>query len=176
MPIDVDPVPARGIWYRHVPHRGSVWWQSDPPPDGRWQHGSVIAGLYLADSRETAWAEWYRRLAELGLRPERQLPRDLWRFRVDLEAIADLSNKARLARVGLSRPRPFQRDWPAFQAVGEELHAEGWKGILAPSAARPEGGRILCLFRHGRTVEGVRPVPPAAIYRRPPVPPTGMRT
>lgn len=163
----------RGIWYRHIPHRGRVWWRSDPPPNGRWQRGSVVAGFYLADSRETAWAEWYRRLAELGLRPERQLPRDLWRMRVDVDHVADLSNERRLAAVGLSLPRPVGRDWPAFEAVGEQLYAEGRRGILAPSAARPEG-RILCLFREEDTVEGVKPVPPPAIYRRPPTSPTGV--
>jgi hypothetical protein len=79
----------------------------------------VIAGFHLADSRETAWAEWYRQLAELGLR----------------------------------------------------LYAEGWRSILAPSAARPGPGRILCLFREEQTIAGVKPVPPPAIYRHPPAPP-----
>jgi RES domain-containing protein len=171
LPLSVDPVRVRGVWYRHVPHRGKVWWRSEPPPSGRWQRGSVIAGFHLADSRETAWAEWYRQLAELGLRPERQLPRDLWRLRVDLGRVADLSGRRRLSSVGLSPPRPTRREWPAFQAVGERLYAEGWRGILAPSAARPAPGRILCLFREERTIEGVKPVPPPAIYRHPPAPP-----
>jgi RES domain-containing protein len=146
-----------------------VWWRSDPPPSGRWQRGPAVAGFYLADFRETAWAEWYRQLAELGLRPERQLPRDLWRLRVDLR-VADLSDHRRLAEVGLQPPHPTSREWPAFQAVGEQLHAEGWRGILAPSAARPEG-QILCLFREEETIRGVKPMPPPAIYRRHPVPP-----
>jgi hypothetical protein len=66
----------------------------------------VIAGLYLADSRDTAWAEWYRQLAELGLRPERQLPRDLWRLRVDLGRVAPLwisGLKVRTGTEGRSR-------------------------------------------------------------------------
>jgi len=130
----------------------------------------VIAGFYLADSPDTAWAEWYRQLAELGLRPERQLPRDLWRLRVDVRRIANLSDRRRLSGVGIAPPQPTRREWPAFQAVGERLHTEGWRGIVAPSAARPDG-RILCLFREEETIPGVRPVPPPAIYRKPPVPP-----
>jgi RES domain-containing protein len=130
----------------------------------------VIAGFYLADSPDTAWAEWSRHLAELGLRPERQLPRDLWRLRVDVRRIANLSDRRQLSEVGLPPPRPTRREWPAFQGVGERLHTERWRGIVAPSAARTDG-RILCLFREEETIQGVRPVPPPAIYRKPPVPP-----
>ncbi len=149
-----------------------MWWRSDPPPSGRWQRGSVVAGFYLADSPDTAWAEWHRQLGELGLRSERQLPRNLWRLRIDLDRVADLSERPQLAEIGLSPPRPLRREWPAFQAVGEQLYAEGWRGILAPSAARRDG-RILCLFREEETIDGVRPVPPPAIYRNPPAPSTG---
>jgi RES domain-containing protein len=167
LPLDVDPVNVDGVWFRHIPHRGSVWWRADPAPDGRWQRGAAIAGFYLADSRETAWAEWHRALAELGLRPETMLPRDLWRMTVSVDGIADLSDEARLTRVGLRPPRPSQSEWPSFQAIGEELHAEGWRGLLAPSAAR-EGGQILCLFREAEKIAGVKAKPPPAIQRDPP--------
>lgn len=173
MPLDVDPVPVHGVWYRHVSHRGRVWWRADPPPSGRWQRGSAVGGFYLADSPETAWAEWHRQVAELGLRPERQLPRNLWRLEVDIERIADLSDADRLAAVGLPFPSPTRSQWPAFQAVGEQLHLDAWSGVLAPSAARPDAGLILCLFREEATIDGVKPVPPPAIYRRPPTPTIG---
>jgi hypothetical protein len=166
--LDVDRVPVTGVWYRHLPHQGSVWWRSEPPPDGRWQRGSEIGGFYLADSRETVWAEWHRQLDELALRAADQLPRDLWRFEVKLSEIADLRSKAQLSRVDLPLPRPSRREWPAFQEVGEQLHAEGWKGLWAPSAARLENGEVLCLFREGKKVEGVKAIPPPAIHRKPP--------
>jgi RES domain-containing protein len=170
LPPELDPVAVHGVWYRHVPHRGRVWWRADPPPSGRWQRGSVIAGFYLADSAETAWAEWFRQLAELGLRPEQQLLRNLWRLEVDVERIADLSDADRLAAVGLSLPAESGREWPDFQAVGERLCASGWAGLLAPSAARHEGS-ILCLFREAERIEGVKPIPPPAIYRHAPLRP-----
>lgn len=166
MTLDVDRVGADGVWYRHLPHRGSVWWRSEPPPDGRWQRGSEVAGFYLADSRETAWAEWRRQIDELALRPTDQLPRNLWRFEVTVDGIADLRSGAQLVRVGL--PFPRRRGWPAFQEAGEQLHAEGWKGVRAPSAARPGSGEILCLFRERQKVDGVKPLPPPAIQRNPP--------
>lgn len=167
MTLDVDRVSADGVWYRHLPHRGRVWWWSEPAPDGRWQRGSEVAGFYLADSRDTAWAEWYRQIEELALRPEDQLPRDLWRFEVAIEAIADLRSERQLERVGLAFPTPRRREWPGFQTVGERLHHEGWKGLCAPSAARP-GGEILCLFRETQRVDGIKPQPPPAIHRHPP--------
>jgi RES domain len=164
----MDPVKVDGVWYRHLPHRGRVWWWSEPAPDGRWQRGSEVAGFYLADSRETVWAEWHRQIDELALRPKDQLPRDLWRFEVALDAIADLRSEEQLARVGLALPLPKRRVWPAFQKVGKQLHSEGWKGVRAPSAARPTTGEILCLFREREKVDGVKPLPPPAIQRNPP--------
>jgi RES domain len=165
--LDVDSVNVDGVWFRHIPHRGSVWWRADPAPDGRWQRGAAIAGFYLADSRETVWAEWRRALAELGLRPEAMLPRDLWRMTVGVNSIADLGDEARLARVGLQPPRPSQTEWPSFRAIGEKLHAEGYRGLLAPSAARGDG-QILCLFREAEKIAGVKPKPPPSIQRHPP--------
>jgi hypothetical protein len=137
--LDVDPVDVDGIWFRHIPHRGSVWWRADPAPDGRWQRGTAIAGFYLADSRETAWAEWHRRLAELGLRPEAMLPRDLWRMTVNVDGIADLRNEPRLARVGLEAPRPSRSEWPSFQAMVRSVRrarsALG-RGVVANASPR----------------------------------------
>jgi len=164
--LDVDRVGVEGIWHRHLPHRDKVWWWSEPAPDGRWQRGSEVAGFYLADSRDTAWAEWHRQIEELALRPEDQLPRDLWRFEVDIDRIADLRSEEQLARVGLAFPAPKRREWPAFQSVGERLHYAGWRGLRAPSAAQPNG-EIVCLFRKTEKIDGLKPLPPPVIHRHP---------
>ena len=171
---DVDPRRVRGRFWRHVPGGGDPLFRPADPPDGRWQRGDVVEALYLADSRETAWAEWYRALAELGLPPHRTLPRDLWAFRVSA-TVADLSSPELLASVGLAAPRPGRTQWPAYQRVGEQLAAEGWRGLVAPSAARPEG-RVLCLFRGDGPLRGATPVPPPEQFTEPPAPPRGMTT
>lgn len=106
--------------------------------------------------------------------PHRALPRDLWRIQLDLE-LADLSSEDRLRRVRLPMPRPTRSEWPPFQAVGERLFAEGWPGLVAPSAARPEH-LVVCLFRTGPTIPGLRRLPPPRRIQRPPAPPTGMTT
>jgi RES domain-containing protein len=174
VPLDVDLAPVAGAWFRHVPAAGEPLYRPGRPPDGRWQRGEVAEGFYLADSEETAWAEWYRALAELSLPPMRQLPRDLWRFELDVDEVADLSSVDRLTRVKLEPPRPDRREWPVYQAVGETLFAAGWAGVLYPAAAR-EGALALCLFRSSGQLAGVRPVPPPVRHDEPPAPPRGLR-
>jgi RES domain-containing protein len=174
VPLDVDSTPVSGVWFRHVPAGGAPLHRSEHPADGRWQRGAIVEGFYLADAEETAWAEWYRALAELALPPMRQLPRDLWRFEVDVESVADLSSSEQLERLSLVDPIPDRRQWSAFQGVGEALFAEGWAGILYGSAARPQA-RALCLFRLNERLTGVRPHPPPTRYDEPPAPPRGLR-
>ena len=137
-----------------------------------WETGG---GLYFADSEQTAWAEWYRALAEFAIPTARQMPRDLWRWQVDIEEVADLSDADRLAAAGLDAPRPVQRQWPAFQALGERLRAEGFRGVLAPSAARPRQ-HVLCLFREADEVAGAIPLRPPITHRHAPAPPPGINT
>jgi hypothetical protein len=87
-----------------------------------------------------------------------------------------LRTPERLAQVGLPVPRPGRADWPLFQGVGEELHADGRMGLVAPSAARPES-LILCVFVARSTFPvDVVPSPPPTRVDAPPAPPTGMRT
>jgi RES domain-containing protein len=174
VPLDVDPTPVRGVWFRHVPAGGEPLFRPERAADGRWQRGEVVEGFYLANSEETAWAEWYRALAELAIPPMRQLPRDLWRFEVEIEHVADLSSPERLRRVGLTLPVPDRRQWPSFQRVGETLFSEGWEGIVYPAAARLEALAV-CLFRIADELPGVRPRRPPVRYTEPPVPPRGLR-
>jgi hypothetical protein len=134
-----------------------------------------VDALYLADGEPTMWAEWYRHLAERALPPLRQLPRDVWRYRVERLQVADLATPERLSRIGLAPPRPGRRAWPAYQDVGEALWREGWPGLLAPSAARP-AGVVLCLFVDDPPSIPAEPVPPPTVVSEPPAPPTGMRT
>jgi RES domain-containing protein len=135
----------------------------------------VVDALYLADEDATLWAEWYRHLAERGLPPLIKLPRDVWRYRAAAARVADLSNEARLGRVGLNLPAPGRKTWRPYQSVGEQLWREGWPGLLAPSAARPEG-LALCLFVDASGILPARPFGRPRVVAEPPPPPTGMRT
>lgn len=165
----------RGRWVRHVPAGGDPLYRPPQPGSGRWQHGSVIEGFYLAEDPATAWAEWYRALSELAVAPMRQMPRDLWIYEIEMPRLADLSDAGRLRRVGLDAPMPDRSQWPAYQAVGEALWRDGWAGVISPSAAR-SAGKALCVFRRSPEVPGVTPIPPPARHDDPPAPPRGLRT
>lgn len=123
------------------------------------------------------WAEWYRWLAELEIEPLRGLPRELWRYRVNLSSVADLTSDNALAALGLKSAEPTREQWPAFQDIGERLHADGCEGLLYRSAARADG-LCLCVFRG--TVTGaarrLEPISPPRYVNRPPTPPRGLRT
>jgi RES domain-containing protein len=174
VPLSVQARAVDGAWIRHAPGHSDLLGRSATPTDGRWQRADVTSALYLADSPETATAEWYRSLAERGFYPEDYLPFDHHRWRVGLQ-LADLSSRDRLDQVGLTPPTPDRRSWPAFQTVGEQLFTDGWPGLLAPSAARP-GSLIVCIF----TVAGWPPpgcTPTDTILNdRVPPPPQGMTT
>jgi RES domain-containing protein len=172
--VDVDAIAVGGEWIRHVPHRSALLGRSEQRTDGRWQHASVVRGLYLADESATATAEWYRWLAERGLLPAQAIPHDhhIWQLNLQL---ADLSSLPRLAAVALPAPQPSQGTWPAFQAVGDALWQLGWPGLLAPSAARPRS-LIACIFDDGEwPPTGARPLRSVTVSDVP-APPTGMIT
>lgn len=172
---DIARVPVRGTWFREVASGLDPLALRRPPADGRWQRGDVVAATYLADAEETVWAEWYRALAEIAMPPRAWLPCELWRFSVDVTDVADLSAARLLRELGLEPPRPGRADWPRYQTVGEGLFERGFSGLIAPSAARPEG-RVLCLFRTGADLPGVRPAGRPRTIVEPPVPPRGLRT
>ena len=132
-----------GTWYRHVP-AGAAPMPGRPAPDGRWQRGEQVAGVYLAQDRDTVWAEWYRALAELGEPPDSRLPRDLWRFRIQLEQVADLSAPAALRVLGLPDMLPDRSQWPAFQDAGARLAQEGFRAVLFARAHVPPGCACAC--------------------------------
>ena len=59
MPIVLD-----GFWVRHARHARNPLPGRDPH---RWQRGAVVDAPNSADSEATAWAEWFRYLAESGI-------------------------------------------------------------------------------------------------------------
>jgi hypothetical protein len=161
-----------GVWYRQIPADGDPWYRPPHPGDSRWQRGEVVEALYFSDSEPTAWAEWYRYLSEVAIPPAQSLPRDLWRWRINLPRVADLHDPE---AAGLPAMAPTRRQWQAYQALGERLHAEGWPALVSPSAARPEG-RTLCVFRTTDRPAGIRPIRPPRRFDEPPLVPTGLTT
>lgn len=111
MALQVEAVAVRGTWLKHAYAGSPPLPEREPPPDNRWQRGSVVDALYLADNEETVWAEWYRHLAERMVPPLAQMPRELWRWQVDVE-VADLSTPERLSAAGLDERARRDRSLP----------------------------------------------------------------
>jgi RES domain-containing protein len=178
-PIAEPPrIRVQGTWWRITRAATDPLFLTDEPADGRWQRGRIVRALYLGDSEETVWAEWYRHSAEAGVPPDQRLPRAIWRLEVDVDGIADLTTPGILAGEGIARLDPTRRQWPKTQPIGESLWREGARGVLAPSAAR-DGGRVLAIFRPApatTAMEGIQPVPPPRRFTRLPALPAGLRT
>jgi hypothetical protein len=104
--LDVDAGTVRDVFVRHIPHGADPLHQPSHPADGRWQRGRLIEAWYFADEPGTAWAEWYRALAGTGVSPVHTLPRDLWRWRIDLDRVALLDSDERPRAPGLLRHFP----------------------------------------------------------------------
>lgn len=170
------PVRVQGTWWRVGRPSGDPLALTPESADGRWQRGSVVRALYLADSEQTAWAEWYRHSAELGVPPHTRLPRAVYSFEVDVAQVADLTAAAALERLGVKRLQPTRRQWPTTQPIGEVCRQAGRRGLLAPSAAH-EGGRVLVIFRPtAEAPDGVRALPRPRRHTELPPLPTGLRT
>ena len=104
------------------------------------------------------------------------MPRDLWRFDVDLGKVADLTAPGELAKRGLRSLSPSRRQWSRTQPIGEQAWRQGFAGVLAPSAARADG-RVLVIFRtEPGPIAGVKPIKPAKRVSDLPALPTGLRT
>lgn len=82
MAVTVERVSVAGSWWRQIPHGSDPLWLASPPSSGRWQRGETVAAIYLAGDEDTAWAEWYRALAEIAMPPTHGMPRDLWRWAI----------------------------------------------------------------------------------------------
>ena len=165
-----------GTWWRIGRARADPLAWTDEAADGRWQRGEVVRALYLADSDETAWAEWFRHSAELGVPPQTRLPRDLWRFSVDLRDVADLTAPGVLAALGVEALSPTHRQWAETQPIGEACWRAGRRALLAPSAAHV-GGQVLTVFRMTPgPIGGLTPTRPTRRFSELPALPTGLRT
>jgi RES domain-containing protein len=140
----LEPLPFRGEAYRHIAARWHpLSGAGARSQGGRWNPPESFATLYLALTKDTAVEEFRRMARRSGRDPDEFLPRRLYRLRLELQAVVDLTDESSL-------PEPLKLldlgsdDLSTTQAIGEAGQYLGWEGIRAPSAACE--GDVLAVF------------------------------
>lgn len=113
-------------------------------PDGRWHRQGEGYAQYLALEALGAWAELIRYERIRAHARSREYERNLWLVHVEESEIADLRSFAHYTDCGLD-PRIAVAEHAPAQALADELRAEGFRGLLSPSAAL-SGATNLTLF------------------------------
>lgn len=83
----------------------------------------------------TLSAELSRAADRIGLTIDDVLPREVFRYEVELDKVLDLRDPDVLALLDVSIDKVLAEDRTTSVAIGEEALAAGWQGIWCPSAA-----------------------------------------
>ena len=129
-----------------VSFRGRAYRQQSPGYDPRSGAGSRQAGgrfnppqsfpvLYLGTSIRTLAAELVRAADRIGLGVDDVLPRELFRYDVELDAVLDLRDPDVLALLEVTLDEVLADDRTTSVAIGEEALALGWQAVWCPSAS-----------------------------------------
>jgi RES domain len=110
-----------------------------PAPDqesGRWHREGEGHAQYMSLSPLGAWAECARYYSLRSQRQAREMKRNLWLVFVRETLIADLSTFDDYDACGLDRKIAVGRHTVSQRLAGD-LRADGFRGVLSPSAALP---------------------------------------
>ena len=111
---------------------------------GRFNPPNSFGVLYLAMSCETAGAELQRASAAMGLPLAAVLPRELFQYDVDLQAIVDLRDPATREQLEVTVDELLAADRVRSQQVGEAASRLGIQALICPSATGI--GDVLVVF------------------------------
>jgi RES domain-containing protein len=130
---------CRGVAYRATTYDTPLWVSPNSRP-GRWSHpdNDTIAQYCTLDIA-SAIAEMVRYEDLRDIDEARELRVNIWELRVDEGAIVDYSTPERAARQGFDWAALISDTWDECQAEGGRIAATGGRGVLAPSAALPQG-------------------------------------
>ena len=107
----------------------------------RWNPRGVEA-IYVSLERGTAIAEGQHAIDVQPLRPKAK--RTVYRLKVEVRGLIDLTAAGALETVGLSREDIKADDFTACQAVGGAIAWLGGPGMIVPSA-RSDGSNVVIL-------------------------------
>ncbi len=130
---------CRGVAYRATTYDTPLWVSPNSRP-GRWSHPEdrTIAQYCTLDVA-SAIAEMVRYEDLRQIDEARELQVNVWELRVDEGAIADYSSPTRVTCQGFAWEPLLSDSWDECRAEGLKIMDAGGRGILAPSAAFPQG-------------------------------------
>jgi RES domain-containing protein len=101
---------------------------------GRFNPAGSFPVLYLCETRPCAVAELQRigRRQAIGLAG--LLPRHLYRYRVRLSGVLDLTDDDVLKQLGVDRDVVTGPSWDVTQQIGAAAYRLGWRAVRSPSA------------------------------------------
>ncbi|HEU5253184.1 MAG TPA: RES family NAD+ phosphorylase [Solirubrobacterales bacterium] len=130
---------ARGVVYRATTYDTCLW-VSPNSRSGRWndpQTGTI--SQYCTLDVASALAEMVRSENLRELEDARELLVSVWELRIDEGAVVDYSTPSLVEDQGFEWDCLVSDEWGACQAEARRLIAEGARGVVAPSAALPQG-------------------------------------
>lgn len=114
---------------------------------GRLNPRRAFPVLYLCSSAACASAEVQRLAVRNNLDVRMLFPRWLFRYRVALDHVLDLTDKNTAASVGVNMEDLLDHDWLYGQRVGSWARREGYQAVIVPSVTGVD--EILAVFDVG---------------------------
>jgi RES domain len=143
------PEPEKIPISRRIAHRYSSYdtpfWVRENSQEGRWHRHGDGPTQYLSLSTDGAWAELIRN-EELRAEDEvAMVSVSMWAVLIEEGVIADYSTFEQAERAGFDPAALVSESYEQCQLEGARLRADGFSGVIAPSAALP-GASNLTLF------------------------------
>ncbi len=130
---------CRGVAYRATTYDTPLWVSPNSRP-GRWSHpeGGTIAQYCTLDVA-SAIAEMVRYENLRQVDEARELRVNIWELRIDEGAVTDYSTPERAEQQGVSWDTLVSDSWDECRSEGQRIVDAGGRGVIAPSAALPQG-------------------------------------
>ncbi|MBF6621808.1 MAG: RES family NAD+ phosphorylase [Patulibacter sp.] len=151
-----------------------AWWADRNHSVGRWHDEHSPPTQYVALSPTGAWAEMVRFFGITDPEDLLEARHNLWRGRLRLDHVADLTDSDACERHGLPPGALTADDHGTCQLESHRLRRLGFDGVLAPSAAL-SGATNLVVWGARRPIAWV-PLSPTDPSPRPPVLPSDLPT
>lgn len=103
---------------------------------GRFNPPDSFPVLYLCSTRACAVAEFYRAGSRLAIGAEGLLPRHLFRYRIRLDQVVDLTVRENIELLGISDADLVGEDLSITRAIGESAQTLGMQAVRSFSATR----------------------------------------